>query len=74
MFTLGIILLAAGALLRLWLRLVSRREARTLQPLPMSQRTHTLQNLKRSRRFGFYDANLMLAAGIVLVLITAVFN
>lgn len=74
MFTLGIILLAVGLVLRMVLKMAERRDVRYMSPLPMSQRTYNLRNLKRQRRAGFIDSNLMILVGALLILHTAVFN
>jgi|GEM_PF-1518356 hypothetical protein len=74
MFTLGIILLTIGGILKIWIKLSTREETRALSPQTISQRTSAIQLMKQRKRYGFIDSNILIAIGSILVLITAIFN
>ncbi len=74
MFTLGIVMLAIGCILRIHTRVSSRNYERALAPRNIYLRHSTIQDLKQSTRRRFTDANILLAIGVILILVTAVFN
>lgn len=74
MFTLGIILLTIGGILKIWMKLSTREETRSLSPRTVSQRTSAIQLMKQRKRYGVIDSNIFIAIGLTLVLITAIFN
>lgn len=74
MFTLGIILLTIGFVLRIWMRLSVRQETRAMSPRPVNERSSAIDVMWKDRRWGVFDSKLFIIAGTILVLITAVFN
>lgn len=74
MFTLGIILLILGCVMKIWFRLNHREETRSLAPQNILLRNSAIQMIQEKKRKGMFDANVFLIIGTVLVLITAVFN
>lgn len=74
MFTLGILLLAIGCVLRIWVKLSSRQEIRALNPMNVRVRNIELFLLKERKRNGWKDSSILIILGSIIVLITALFN
>lgn len=74
MFTLGIIFLVVGFILRIWMKLSVRHETRAMSPRSVSERSSAIDVMWRDRRFWVVDSRLLIGIGALLVLLTAVFN
>ena len=74
MFTLGIILLVLGSILKVWFRLNHRIARQSLTPRPVLLRMSALEDIDLRKKRGVFDANILLLIGTILVLVTAVFN
>lgn len=73
-FSLGILLLVAGAMMVMMATLKTRQSIRALSPRRVSHRTAAIELMKRDRRKGVTDGTVIMCVGAVMVLITAVLN
>ncbi len=74
MFALGIALLLVGIAMRICLRLKDYQSTKSLSPRPVSQRSSDLEILRLKNQRGFIDSGLLILSGVVIVLLTALFN
>lgn len=74
MFTLGIALIAIGCALNIYIKISSIKYERELAPQNIILHNSQIEDLKILTRRRSIDANILLLIGIVLVLITGVFN
>lgn len=74
MFEVGLIIILVGCMLRIYLKLTARFESDSLSPRPLSERQSALRFIHNKRKLGIADANILIAAGTLLALITGIFN
>lgn len=74
MFTLGIVMLVIGCILRIHTRISSRNFVRAMAPRNIILHNSTMQDLKQTTHRRLTDANILLLIGTILILVTAVFN
>lgn len=74
MFALGIALLLIGVVMRICVRLRHHESTRNLTPLPVRQRSVQLELIRLKNQRGFVDSGLIILSGVIIVLLTAVFN
>ncbi len=74
MFTLGIVLLLLGFALRISLRLKTHQSSKNLRPQPIGQRTMALELIRLKSQRGFVESGILIASGLIIVLLTAIFN
>ena len=74
MFTLGIVLLTLGCIIKICMKLSTREETKALSPQPVGQRSSAIEMMRLRKRSGIIDANLLIILGALLTLVTAVFN
>jgi len=74
MFTLGIVLLTIGCILKIWMTLTTREETRSLSPQTVSLRAHAIHTMKKRTRYSFIDSKILIAIGTAIILKTAIFN
>ena len=74
MLAIGIVMFVVGLTFRLLLNLYSRYEKDLLSPRRMSERAAALNIIAEKRRVLMVDANLIMVAGLVIFLVTGLFN
>ena len=74
MFALGIALLLVGIVMRICLRLKDYNSTRSLSPRPVQQRSMAIEILRLKSQRGFVDSGLLILSGLIIVLLTALFN
>lgn len=74
MLTLGIALLMIGAVMRISLYLKARQVSRTLAPQWVRLRSIELEMHRQKNQRGVVDSVILMTAGMVIILLTAVFN
>ncbi|MDE5887902.1 MAG: hypothetical protein K2G90_01780 [Muribaculaceae bacterium] len=74
MLAIGIMIFILGLTFRIILSLSYRYQQDTLTPRKMSERTHALNLLQEKRKALCIDANIMIAAGLIIYLFTGLFN
>lgn len=70
----GIIIFLVGCIFSIWLRLNAHSDARALTPRPVGERVIAIRLMKQKRRIDARAANIMMAAGALLILIYGLFN
>ncbi|MDE5881678.1 MAG: hypothetical protein K2H60_08095 [Muribaculaceae bacterium] len=74
MFALGIALLLVGIVMRISLRLKDHYSTKNLSPRPVGQRSAAMEIIRLKSQRGFVDSGLLILSGLIIVLLTAVFN
>lgn len=74
MFALGIALLLLGLALRISLRLRTHQSTKNLRPQPVGQRTMALELIRLKSQRGFVESGILIISGLILVLLTGLFN
>lgn len=74
MLAIGIMIFILGLTFRIILSLSFRYQQDTLTPRKMSERTHILSLMQEKRKTLCTDANIMIAAGLIIYLFTGLFN
>ncbi|MBD5280042.1 MAG: hypothetical protein HDS35_05805 [Bacteroides sp.] len=74
MFALGIALLLLGLALRISMRLRTHQSTKNLRPQPVGQRSMALEIIRLKSQRGFVESGILIASGLILVLLTGLFN
>ncbi len=74
MFTFGIILMTIGCVLWMWAKLSTRSETKALGPMNVRLRNVELELMHERKRKSWFDSRVFMILGIVIVLITGLFN
>ncbi|MDE6444973.1 MAG: hypothetical protein K2K64_11235 [Muribaculaceae bacterium] len=74
MLAIGIILFLVGFTFRILLNLTARYERDMLTPRRMSERMAALNLITEKRRILLTDANIIMVTGVVICLVTGLFN
>lgn len=73
-FSLGILLAVAGAMMVMMTSLKARQGIRNLSPQRVSHRSAAIEIMMREKRKGLTDGTIIMVAGFILILITSVLN